>query len=271
MTRIHKKGAHAHEDFDKYDYYRRAVQSAESDVEFYSETYKELKGRLPKVFREDFCGTYALSCEWVKLNKNFKAIGVDLDPEPLAYGHANYHSKLRPEQAGRISIYEKDVLSLDLPKADIILAANFSYYVFKTRDRIKEYFTNAKKTLNKDGLFILDCFGGSHCHDENEESTRLKEFTYYWHQASFDPISNRAQFYIHFRPHGKKRIERAFSYDWRMWTIPELKDVLEEIGFPKVHVYWEGTKKNGSGNGIFKRTSVGEPCLSWIAYIVCES
>ena len=29
--------------FDKYDLYRKAVQSAESDVEFIRDTYKELK------------------------------------------------------------------------------------------------------------------------------------------------------------------------------------------------------------------------------------
>lgn len=271
MTRLHKKGAHTHEEFDKYYYYRKSVQSPESDVEFYRDTFKELKGRLPQVFREDFCGTYALSCEWVKLNKKFKAIGLDLDPEPLAYGKANYQSLLSSEQAARIQIYEKDVLSLDLPKADIVLAANFSYFIFKTRARMKEYFSCVKKSINKNGLFILDSFGGSLCHNENEESKRLKEFTYYWDQSSFDPITNRAQFYIHFRPHGKKKIERVFSYDWRMWSIPELKDILEEVGFSKVHVYWEGSKKDGSGNGKFKKTAAGESCLSWIAYIVCEN
>lgn len=270
MSRLHKKGGHLDQAFDRYDYYRKAVQSAETDVEFYKNTYKEIRGKQATIFREDFCGTFALSCEWVKLNKNFKAFGVDLDPDPLVYGREHYLPKLSPEQQRRVEILQKDVLSPHLPKADIVVAANFSYFVFKTRLRMKEYFMKVKKNLNRQGVFMLDCFGGSLCQDGNEESTRLKEFTYFWEQVDFDPITHRAHFYIHFQPHGKPKIERVFSYDWRMWTIPELKDILEEVGFKRVTVYWEGSKKDGTGNGVFKATNVGESCLSWIAYIAAE-
>jgi SAM-dependent methyltransferase len=271
MTRLHKKGAHSDPNFDRYEYYRKSVQSAETDVEFYRDTYKEIRGRLPEVFREDFCGSFALSCEWVKLNKNFKAVGVDLDPDPIAYGKKTYLPKLSGEQQSRIQLLLKDVLSPKLPKADIVVAANFSYFIFKTRPRMKEYFQRVKKSLNRDGIFVLDCFGGSLCQDANEESTRHKSFTYYWDQVSFDPITHRAQFHIHFRPHGKPKIERVFTYDWRMWTIPELRDLLDEVGFKKTTIYWEGTKRDGTGNGVFKATTEGEACLSWIAYIVAEA
>lgn len=270
MSRLHKKGGHGDQNFDRYEYYRKSVQSAETDVEFYCDTYKSIRNKMPQSFREDFCGTFALSCEWVKLNKTFKAVGVDLDPDPLAYGQEHYLPQLTPEQQRRVTIIQKDVLSPQLPKADIVVAANFSYFVFKTRQRMKEYFAKARKGLNRDGLFIVDCFGGSLCQDGNEESTKHKDFTYYWHQFDFDPITHRAHFYIHFKPNGKKKIERVFSYDWRMWTIPELRDILEEAGFKKTTVYWEGTKRDGTGNGVFSATNVGEACLSWIAYIVAE-
>ena len=55
-----------------------------------------------------------------------------------------------------------------------------------------------------------------------------------------------------------------------MWSIPELKDILEEVGFKKVHVYWEGTDEDGDGDGEFKRVEKGEDCESWIAYLACE-
>lgn len=270
MSRLHKKGSHGEQLLDRYLYYRQAVQSAETDVEFYQNVYKEIRRKEPQIFREDFCGTFALSCEWVKLNKTYKAIGVDLDPEPLAYGRDHYLPQLTSEQQNRVTTLLQDVLSPNLPKADLIVAANFSYFVFKTRQRMKEYFLKVKKKLNRDGIFVVDCFGGSLCQDANEESTRHRAFTYYWEQVNFDPITHRAQFHINFRPHGKKKMERVFSYDWRMWTIPELRDLLEEVGFKKSTVYWEGTKRNGTGNGVFSATSEGEPCLSWIAYIVAE-
>ena len=105
MSRLHKKGSHTYLTFDRYEYYRKSVQSAESDVEFYLQTYKDIRGKTPKVFREDFCGTFALSCEWVKLHKNFKAVGVDLDPDPLAYGKQNYLPLLNSDQQSRIDLH----------------------------------------------------------------------------------------------------------------------------------------------------------------------
>ena len=55
-----------------------------------------------------------------------------------------------------------------------------------------------------------------------------------------------------------------------MWSIPELRELLAEVGFKKTHIYWEGTNRKGFGNGIFTRTEKGEPCESWIAYVVAE-
>ena len=55
-----------------------------------------------------------------------------------------------------------------------------------------------------------------------------------------------------------------------MWSLPELREILAEVGFKKTHVYWEGTTKSGEGNGVFTRTEKGEACESWIAYIAAE-
>ncbi len=256
--------------FDKYAYYRDAVQSAETDVAFYRKVYRELKGKEPQSLREDFCGTFSLSCEWVKLRPKYQAIGIDLDPEPLEYGKANYLPELTPAQQSRIRLKEANVLTSVLPRADIGVAMNFSYFVFRTRDQMKTYFLNAKKACKKDGIFIVDIFGGSECYDENEEVTAHKNFSYYWHQASFDPVTNKGLFHIHFRPKGQKKIERVFTYDWRLWSIPEIRDIMEDVGFKKTHVYWEGTTKKGTGDGKFTRTKKGEACDSWIAYIAAE-
>jgi SAM-dependent methyltransferase len=255
--------------FDKYDLYRRAVQSAESDVEYIRDTYKELKKKSAKVLREDFCGTFALSTEWIKMNPQNIAFGVDLDPEPMAYGRRHYLAKLKPDQQSRMNLVEGNVLLSGLPSADIVLAMNFSYFCFKTRETMKNYFTQVCESLNNDGILIADCFGGKQCGGEIEDTNKLDGFTYYWDQTGFDPVTNEALFYIHFRVGGKK-IEKVFTYDWRMWSIPELRDIMAEAGFKKTHVYWEGTAKDGSGNGVFTRTEQGESCDSWIAYIVAE-
>lgn len=256
--------------FDKYDYYTRSVQSADGDVVFLRKTYKELRGKDPKSLREDFCGTFALSCEWVKLDSKFESFGVDLDPEPLEYGRSHNLPKLKSEQQKRVHLQEGNVLNPGLPSTDLVIAMNFSYFVFKEREIMKKYFANVFKSLKKDGIFILDCFGGSQCYDAIEEITDHKSFKYYWDQTGFDPVTNRALFHIHFKPKGQKKVERVFTYDWRMWSIPELREILAEVGFKKSHVYWEGTTKSGEGDGKFTRTEKGESCLSWIAYIAAE-
>lgn len=255
--------------FDKYELYRRAVQSAENDVVFIQDTYKELKRKSPRTFREDFCGTFALSTEWIKLNPRHEAMGIDLDPEPMAYGRQHYLSKLKPEQQRRMKLLEGNVLDPSLPKADVVVAMNFSYFCFKQRELLKKYFSNVLKTLNKDGIFLVDIFGGSQCYDAIEDTIRHEGFTYYWDQTNFDPVTNEALFHIHFRVGGKK-IEQVFTYDWRLWSIPEIRDIMHEVGFRKTHIYWEGTAKDGSGDGNFTRVDHGESCESWIAYIVGE-
>lgn len=254
--------------FDKYLLYNEAVQSPETDVEFYLDCYKQIrKGKKPTVLREDFCGGGAISCEWVKLDKTHKSSGLDLDPEPMDYGRANYIQALTPDQQKRITLIKKDVLSGNLPIADIAVAVNFSYFLFKKRETLKKYFTNVNHSLNHKGLFILDIFGGSQCYDAIEDRTKAKNFTYYWDQKNFDPITNEAEFGIHFRYKGKK-YEDVFTYDWRMWSIREVTELLDEAGFQDVKVYWEGSTRSGGGNGVFKPTEAGEAGLSWIAYVV---
>ena len=257
--------------FDKYYYYTRSVQSPDADVEFLRNTYKELKGEEPKTLREDFCGTFANSCAWVKMGNQFEAFGVDLDPEPIAYGRKCYFDKLSDGQKGRVHISEGNVLDPKLPKADVVAATNFSYFIFKERSLLKKYFKNVYKRLKDDSIFVLDCFGGSQCYEALEEETDYGDFSYYWDLDEVDPVSNNVMYYIHFKLKGeKKNREKCFVYDWRMWSIAEIREILTEVGFSKVHVYWEGTTKDGEGDGNFTRVQKGEECEAWIAYIAAE-
>lgn len=257
-------------EFDKYDYYRRSVQSPEVDVVFFQDTFQEIKKRKAKIFREDFCGTFSICCEWVKLDQSNESYGLDLDPEPLAYGREKYLSSLSDEQKRRIHVQQMNVMDEAAPRADIIAASNFSYFIFKQRSQLFNYFRNSYVTLNEGGLFIIDAFGGSHCQEANEEEIVHKDFSYFWDQDNFDPVTNHALFYIHFKRRGEKKREKVFTYDWRMWAIPELRDLLEEVGFKKVHIYWEGTTADGEGDGVFRPVTSGEECQAWVAYLIGE-
>jgi SAM-dependent methyltransferase len=252
---------------DKYDLYSQAVQAADVDVEFFRDTYKSLTGVEPKVLREDFCGTFLLCCEWVKSGPNKVAYGLDLDPEPIGYGIRRYLPKLKAPQQKRVHIEQKNVMDPSAPHADLVAAMNFSYSLFKKRRELKAYFQNVYDTLNPGGVFLLDCFGGSQCQGAIEDVTDHDDFIYYWDQVNFSPVTHEAQFYIHFKPKGGKKLRKIFEYDWRLWTIPELVDLMDEVGFAKSVVYWEGTEGE-EGNGIFEPTDIGEECESWVAYVV---
>lgn len=254
--------------FNKYYYYENSVQCPEVDIKFFNEKYKEIQKRKPYIFREDFCGTGFLSSEWVKQSPRHKAIGIDLDLEPLTYGKNNHMAQLTPQQQERLIYLNKDVLAPGNPKADIVAALNFSYFIFKSRKQLLGYFKAIYKTLDSKGVFFLDLFGGPESMTLLEEETEHKDFSYYWDCDYFNPISHECTFYIHFKVKGEKRKRRkVFTYNWRMWTIPELKDLLAEAGFKKVYTYWEGDDDDGGGNGEFHKTQEGENCESWVAYL----
>ena len=254
--------------YSKYFYYRESVQSPGEDVKFFTKVYKSFYKKAPLTLREDFCGTFSISVAWVKVGKERKAIAVDEDANPLSYGKIHYLSCLNESQKNRLTVLQKNVLNPSLPGADIISVSNFSYYVFKERKKLLEYFKKVRKKIKKSGLFIIDAFGGSDTDGPNEEVVEEKGFTYYWDQKNFDPITNQAKFYIHFKRKGERKRIKQFTYDWRMWSLPELRDILTDAGFSKVHSYWEMSDKKGNGTGVFRKQTSGEPCDSWVAYLV---
>lgn len=265
------KGRTLAEQADRHELYEKAVQCVEAEIDMVDETYLELRGRRAATLREDFCGTANTSCEWVRRRKRNRAVGLDLDPEVLAWGRRHNLAKLKPDQRSRVILQQEDVLHHGGEPVDLVLAMNFSYQLFKTRDRLREYFTAVRRGLKEDGIFFLDAFGGYESYKEIREKTRYADFTYIWEQAKYNPIDGRMLCYIHFTfPDGSK-LKRAFTYHWRLWTLPELREILDEAGFAKSTVYWEGTdEETGEGNGIYTAAEVGEADPSWICYLSAE-
>ena len=262
-----KKGWITAKTADINELYERSVQCPESEVDLIFQAWEELRDRKPNSIREDFCGTSAVAREWVLRNETNTVIGVDLDEGVLAWAQNKIDSELTKEQGSRITLIKQDVVAPDSPAADCILAMNFSYYGFKKRSVLKEYFTSVHGALVDDGLFLLDAYGGSDSFLEMDEERDMDGFTYVWDQNYVNPITGGVVNYIHFEfPNGSK-IKRAFTYDWRFWTLPEIQDVLLESGFSKVVVYWEGTNEGGEGDGVWKIDNRGEACAGWVAYV----
>jgi hypothetical protein len=153
---------------------------------------------------------------------------------------------------------------------DIRCAHNFSYWVFKTRPVMLDYFRGACRDLARGGIFVIDLHGGPEAFQELEEETPCPGgFSFVWDQARYWPIPATGHFYIHFRFRDGSELKRAFRYDWRVWGLAELRDLLYEAGFRRVECYWEGTAPDGrSGNGVFRRARRGDNCESFVAYLV---
>ena len=255
--------------FDKYALYQRAVQEPEPDIEFMNEIFEKRFRRPPRTLREDFCAAAFLACEWVKYSDDNQAWGIDLDAEPLAWGRDHNAATLSAEQTTRLHLIEGDVMDVEHPPVDVIAAFNFSYYCLKTRAELLRYFAAAHRNLDATGMFILDIYGGPEARELVEETTIHDGFNYVWDQDEFDPIHSRMMCYIHFEKRSGKRMEKAFSYDWRLWTIIELREALADVGFAATEVYWEGVEEEtGEGDGEFLLEESAENTESWIAYVV---
>lgn len=259
--------------------YEKAVQEPESDIEFYNDTYQKIRGHKPLILREDFCGTALISTEWCKSDPERKAIGVDLDGPTLEWGKKNNLQPAGEDIASRIELIQANVLEVKEPKADITCAMNFSYNIFRTRDALRDYFAAARIGLKEDGIFILDMFGGTEAMDEMEEERDIDELddvNYVWDQDSFNPITNEMTCYIHFNFEDDSEIQRAFTYNWRLWSIPEVRELMLEAGFSKVRVYWEKFIDSDEdddeleGTGEYFEAMEVENQESWIIYIVAE-
>lgn len=251
----------------KYDFYERSVQNPENEVLFMHDEFKRIHGHSPFLLREDFCGTGAISCRWVEQHKECEAYGVDLDPEPIRVGKERHFSKLNPAQQKRMHYLNKNVLTVKAPKVDVVCAFNFSYFIFKNRKQLLQYFKSVRKSLNKQGIFFLDLFGGPESQKLVTDVKKLKNLTYYWECQQFNPITHECTFAIHFKDAKGKKHENVFTYDWRFWMLPELRDLLQEAGFSKTLTYWEGDDGDGGGNGEFAPTEVGENCDAFVSYL----
>ena len=254
---------------DRHILYEQSVQCVESEIDFIDHTFQALRHRPATTLREDFCGTANTSCEWIKRRETNIAYSVDIDPDVLEWGKKNKIAKLTEDQIARINILNDNVLNVNTGPVDAVLAMNFSYWIFRDRPSMMNYFKTIRDTLVDDGVFFLDAFGGYEAFQEMEEETEHDDFSYIWDQHSYDPITGYAKCKIHFKFKDGSKIKNAFEYDWRLWTLPEIAEMLTEVGF-KPTIYWEGTDKDGEGNGIFKPATSGEADAGWVTYIVAE-
>ncbi len=252
-----------------FELYQQSVQEPEADFRLIDRVFRKHYGRSPRSFREDFCGTALIACRWVARHAENRAFAIDLDPAPLDWGRTHNLTSLRPDQAARIKLIEGNVLDVGHVKVDVTAALNFSYFLFQKRAELLVYFQRARATLLPEGMLLLDAYGGADAQRTMRERRRVTNYHYVWDQRVFDPITNRVVNDIDFEFKDGSRIRRAFTYDWRLWSIAEIRELLAEAGFSRSEVYWEGTDSDtGNGNDVFTCREHAPDDPAWIAYVV---
>lgn len=251
---------------DPFALYERAVQCPEHEVRFFERVFRARRGVRPRSLREDFAGTGAVAAAWVRSSPERTAFAVDHDERCLSWGRAQHGACLSPEEQGRLFYICEDVHHLAHQPVDIVAAENFSWCVFHERATLRTYLEVTHANLGPEGALVLDIQGGPSTHREGfTEARSFDDFVMRWEHERFDPVTHRVRFRMHFESKGEV-LRDAFTYDWRLWSLPEVSELCYEAGFSAVEVWWQDDRERGEGQ--FRKVVDAPAAELWVAYVV---
>ena len=248
---------------DKHSLYQLGVQSPEADVALLQQVYQQARGAPALRLREDFCAAAATLCAWVEQGARFSGEGCDIDPEPLQWGELNNFKPLG-KRRHRAVLRIADARERSLIAPDIRCAFNFSYWIFRRRDELLDYFRVARDDLAENGVLVLDAHGGSEAFSEEEQVTDCGDFDMVCRQTNVCPVDHSADLALHFRFPDGSELHNAFEYRWRIWSLPEITDILREAGFTDLRIHWCIDEKTETR---YELTDTGYNDPAWMACI----
>jgi len=220
--------------------------------------------RAAPTLREDFSGSGALARAWAA----DIGLAVAVDRDAAAIKACGRHAKF--------AAIEADVMECTV-KADVIAATNFAVGYWHERADLLAYLKHARAHLNKGGIFCCDLYGGSDAFEPSVTAVPLRgpggeKIEYRWEQVAGWPQIGRVENAIHFKVGRAPLIRNAFTYDWRLWSIPEMRDAMGDAGFSKVRVFDRlGDAVDGEGNLFIReldeREEMDDP---FVVYVVAE-
>lgn len=165
---------------------------------------------------------------------NCQIVGLDLSDDYLAIAREKY-------SASNIKYVKGDMRDIQIEsKFDAVTNLFTSFGFFENDVENEMVIQQANKVLNNGGLFLLDF--------ENRFSFVLNDVLkkeYYWRQLddnkfcliynNYDLINEREIFSARIIEDGKEKIK--VGYNIRLYSLPELKNMLKRNGFELVE-YW---------------------------------
>ena len=181
----------------------------------------------------------------------------------------------------RLHLLNRNVLDVGRPLVDVVAAMNFSYSVFKQRSELLRYFRKVRRSLRPGGIFFVDSWGGFDVMSEDIESrkvpaeeafdgTRIRPIQVHLGAGPLQPGRSPHRLPHSLQAQGRDEAQaRAFSYDWRLWTLPELQELMLEAGFKATEVHIEGWDDEADdADGVFRKKRYFENQSGWVAYVV---
>ncbi|GAB4188355.1 MAG: hypothetical protein Kow00105_02960 [Phycisphaeraceae bacterium] len=254
--------------------YRRAVQHPDAEAHFLKRVFRHYRGEDAFLCREDFAGTTAVATSWVAMHPDHQAMAIEKHG-PTARWAERHTTHLLGERASDLHIVQADVLELTSPRVDVTCALNFSTFIYHDRASLKHYLRSARKGLKRDGVLVIDAYGGPGAMRVGTQTRRVPEsdegpgFMYHWEQRTFDPVTHLTECRIHFTVPGRGRIDSAFIYRWRLWTLPELIELMLEAGFSRAQAWCDTYRQTeGISDGRYRPVSKMPAREDWVAYVV---
>ncbi len=277
--------------------YRAAVQHPQAEVAFLHRAYQHYRGRDPVLLREDFAGTAAVAASWVGVDEDHQALAIDSHSPTLRWAMRQAGQELG-DRAGDLHFIHADVMEVAAPRVDVLIALNFSSFIYHDRASLRAYFRNARKSLRTGGaggsggtgkapsrqggahaggfggILVIDAYGGPGALTPQIQSRPAYtqtgiEFTYLWEQKKINAVTGLVDNRIHFKfPDGRSRAN-AFRYHWRLWTLPEIVELMLEAGFAQAQVWCDQVDpETGQSEGDFAPIDHLREREDWVAYII---
>ncbi len=274
----------------KLDLYRLAVQHPQAEAAFLTRLCSHYRHDLPATrLKEDFAGTGALAAAWVALHEDHRALAVEAHGPTVRWAQRQAQCELGARTTD-LHVLQADVLQVTSPRVDIVAALNFSTFIYHERAALRSYFQAAHRSLRPGGLLVVDGYGGPGAWRLGRQTRRItlkgattREskrvpawFDYVWEQRTCDAVTGRVDCHIHFHlppAKGGRWMRSAFRYDWRLWSLPELTEIMIEAGFRRAEVWCDrliakGDQAGLRSDGIYRPVRKMEAREDWIAYVV---
>jgi hypothetical protein len=274
------------EGLNRFDLYELCVQSPAMEAAF----VEAVHGGSCRTLGEDFAGPAGIARAWLTRSPDHRAVVADRDDEPLRHAVRKLTAGVSGGEAERLlerfTVRERDVLEVG-DRVDAICALNFAACELHTRERLVTYLRHALFRLEPGGVLVLDLYAGPNAlvTGESEQVIELDAdenqavggtggadgagdgpaLLYRWRQVEADATTARVRNAIDFGVLDRAgrvvaEMPDAFSYDWRLWGVAELREALRDAGFRSTEVYESYAEvMDGSGNLVVQPVSSDVP------------